>query len=33
MPIYWEMNASGIQEENFDTEDKDEDYEIQKPSM
>ncbi len=31
MLIYWEHNASGVHMENFDTEEDDEDYEIQKP--
>jgi hypothetical protein len=26
MPIYWEQNAGGLQEEDFDTEVEDEDY-------
>jgi len=28
MPIYWEKNASGIQEANFDTKEDDEKCEI-----
>jgi hypothetical protein len=33
MPIYWEKNASGIQEVNFDMKEDNEDCEIQKPQM
>jgi hypothetical protein len=31
MLIYWELNAGGIQAENFDMEEEDENCEIQKP--
>ncbi len=33
MLIYWELNAGGIQAENFDMEEEDENCEIQKPQM
>jgi hypothetical protein len=31
MLVYWEENAGGVQEANFDIEDDDEGCEIQKP--
>ncbi len=33
MPIYWEKSVGGVQVENFDTEEEDENYEIQKPQL
>ncbi len=33
MSIYWEQNVGGVQAENFDTKEKDEDREIQKPHI
>ncbi len=33
MLIYWEQNVGGVQVENFNTEEENEDYEIQKPYM
>ncbi len=33
MLIYWEQNVGGIQAENFNSEEENEDYEIQKPYM
>ncbi len=33
MLVYWEENAGGVQEANFDIEDDDEGCEIQKPQM
>jgi hypothetical protein len=33
MPVYWEQNVGGVKVENFDMEEEDEDYEIQKPQM
>ncbi len=33
MLIYWEQNVGGIQVENFNIEEENEDYEIQKPYM
>lgn len=30
MPMYWEQNTSGLQEEDYDTEVEDEDYVTQK---
>ncbi len=33
MLIYQEQNVGGVHDENFDTKEEDEDYEIQKPQM
>ncbi len=33
MPIYWGQSVGGVQAKNFNTEEEDEDYEIQKPHM
>jgi hypothetical protein len=33
MLVYWEQSAARVQVENFDTEEEDEHYEIQKPHM
>jgi hypothetical protein len=33
MLVYWEKSASGVQEANFDTEEDNDKFEIQKPHM
>ncbi len=33
MLVQWEQSVGGLQVENFDMEEEDEDYEIQKPQM
>jgi hypothetical protein len=33
MSIYWEQSVSEVQAKNFDMDEEDENYEIQKPQM